>query len=536
MWGWAEAKATTSSAPVEEEEEEMADPPRAMEEEEEGPDEPEEEEEDDSDNREDSTRIDDDDEEQDGGPLSGRRLGPYVTQRLPGIRSIYSGSARARHARRQIPDSSRKFDPEPRINGEDLENASASGSEYNSSRKKKPSRSRPPPSAALRKRKGSPARESSGSDHPPPLGRKSNKVLRQDEPDEDPVSDLSAKSDDQDTVNSAPPIPASPSKFLPGTKPLSAIATSSINSAATALAALAAIADSVENTTETVLELKNLSTLPQKSPIRDPPSATNASSSAEVTLDASRSRTLSPDNSDGDEEATEPQPAYSRNKRTTRRAPPRSRKASEDWRRLGKPPARMPNSKKPSVDLKIDTTLDVTSDRPVVEAINDDAEAMEVDADPDEVNDTEKNADLEVEEEEAEEEASQHDEEAQPIEDAGEVEDDPADPEGEGDGEEDQEQDVEANEVENDQENDNENENDDEEIEEEPSPEGDLEDQEIELQPAHRAEALDVLASIELKFAMLRERVYVEKMEILAWEEAMIQACESFCVPFLFIS
>lgn len=42
------------------------------------------------------------------------------------------------------------------------------------------------------------------------------------------------------------------------------------------------------------------------------------------------------------------------------------------------------------------------------------------------------------------------------------------------------------------------------------------------MQPAHRAEALDVLASIELKFALLRERVYVEKMESIAWEETLI--------------
>ncbi|TFY76431.1 hypothetical protein EWM64_g7581, partial [Hericium alpestre] len=61
--------------------------------------------------------------------------------------------------------------------------------------------------------------------------------------------------------------------------------------------------------------------------------------------------------------------------------------------------------------------------------------------------------------------------------------------------------------------------------------EGDQEDMEVddrdleteaELQPAHRAEALDVLATIEFKFAMLRERVYVEKMEALAWEENLI--------------
>lgn len=45
---------------------------------------------------------------------------------------------------------------------------------------------------------------------------------------------------------------------------------------------------------------------------------------------------------------------------------------------------------------------------------------------------------------------------------------------------------------------------------------------EAEMQPAHRAEALDVLATIELKFALLREKLYVEKMEALAWEEALV--------------
>ncbi|KIY51082.1 hypothetical protein FISHEDRAFT_71376 [Fistulina hepatica ATCC 64428] len=37
-----------------------------------------------------------------------------------------------------------------------------------------------------------------------------------------------------------------------------------------------------------------------------------------------------------------------------------------------------------------------------------------------------------------------------------------------------------------------------------------------------RPEALDVLAAIELKFALLRERLYVEKMDALAWEETLI--------------
>ncbi|EPT01974.1 hypothetical protein FOMPIDRAFT_1029523 [Fomitopsis schrenkii] len=45
---------------------------------------------------------------------------------------------------------------------------------------------------------------------------------------------------------------------------------------------------------------------------------------------------------------------------------------------------------------------------------------------------------------------------------------------------------------------------------------------ESDLQPAHRAEALEVLATIELKFALLRERLYVEKMDDLAWEEALV--------------
>jgi hypothetical protein len=141
-------------------------------------------------------------------------------------------------------------------------------------------------------------------------------------------------------------------------------------------------------------------------------------------------------------------------------------------------------------------------------------------------NAVEKDADLEVEED-ADEEVSQQDEEdPQPVEDAGEVDDEPADTEGEGDDDEDPEQDLETNEVENEQEN-NIDEN-----EEEPLPGGDLEDQEIELQPAHRAEALDVLASVELEFAILREWVYVEKMEILAWEDSMVQACK-FPVQFI---
>ena len=48
------------------------------------------------------------------------------------------------------------------------------------------------------------------------------------------------------------------------------------------------------------------------------------------------------------------------------------------------------------------------------------------------------------------------------------------------------------------------------------------EEAELDLQPAHRAEALDVLAQIELRFALVREALYVEKMEDLAVEEALV--------------
>ena len=108
-------------------------------------------------------------------------------------------------------------------------------------------------------------------------------------------------------------VPVSPPKFLPSSKPLSAIATSNINPAASALAALAVIADSVENSTEISLDSKHATIISSllTSPVHDPPMlATSTSSGVEATPAASRSRTASPDNSDRDEELTEPQPTY----------------------------------------------------------------------------------------------------------------------------------------------------------------------------------------------------------------------------------
>ena len=56
-------------------------------------------------------------------------------------------------------------------------------------------------------------------------------------------------------------------------------------------------------------------------------------------------------------------------------------------------------------------------------------------------------------------------------------------------------------------------------------------DLDADMQPAHRAEALEVLAQIELKFALLRERLYVEKMDSLAWEEGLIANGASIYFP-----
>ena len=46
---------------------------------------------------------------------------------------------------------------------------------------------------------------------------------------------------------------------------------------------------------------------------------------------------------------------------------------------------------------------------------------------------------------------------------------------------------------------------------------------EANLQHEHRAKALDVLATIKLKFVLLCERIYVEKTEALAREEVLIE-------------
>ena len=50
-----------------------------------------------------------------------------------------------------------------------------------------------------------------------------------------------------------------------------------------------------------------------------------------------------------------------------------------------------------------------------------------------------------------------------------------------------------------------------------------VEDEAADLQHEHRTEALDTLATIELKFVLLCKCVYVEKMEALAQEEVLVK-------------
>ncbi len=152
-------------------------------------------------------------------------------------------------------------------------------------------------------------------------------------------------------------------------------------------------------------------------------------------------------------------------------------------------------------------------------AVIDNTEGFGLERVVDEADDADKDVDMEGKVEA--EEVSQCDEEEQANcdEEPAEADDGPTNPEAEID--------PDTAEIENKPENENENDLDKGENNEDPSLDGDLEDQEIESQLAHRAESLNVLTSIELKFALLREWIYVKKMETLAWEGTMIQACMS---------
>jgi hypothetical protein len=516
-----------------------------MEEEEEERDESEEEEKDDYDVHHQVDNFAGIVEEEEGGFVNRRHLGPYVTQRLPGMPLFYPTSGRTRTGR-LAPTSSRKYpEGQPTANGDGVE-VPASGSEYNLQKKKKFTKVRSHISTS--KRKETEVHGSSDSEKPDSAamkGRKANK--NEGDIDDEVTSDGSAvqvgdnasghDNTEDEVEDNVPQQPISPTKIISGSKPPFYIASSSnSNPATSALAALAVIANAVDPTWDVVLVAAATAT----SSIAAGPStfvtSNNVFSSASMDPpSASRSRMASSDKSDDDRDEEPPaerQTIYKR-RQQAQHALPRVRNASDNRVRLLRSPTATSSPRKElALDLKVNTMLNDT-DKPNVEIDNGDC--MEVDGPVDKANDIEKEADLESDEREGEEEEgeeegeeiSQHDEEEPPIPDEEGIDgdDEPVDPEAEVDGEEDQDQDPEAAEAEIEQENENENENEEVGNDEELSPEGDVEDQQIELQPAHRVEALDILASIELKFALLRKRVYVEKMEILAWEEAMIQAC-----------
>ena len=606
MWGWAENKAASTSsaaAPVEEEEEEMSGPPRAMEEEEE---EEVEEEEDEEEPEDGDFGVNEDAESGRGyGPL--RRMGSYRYTCPPQLtRHFQQRPRRARKGWRQ-PDGEPKEDlhedapdhnlndphdtnnknPAPTINGGDEDDeGSASGSPYPStSRKKRSNKQRAPPassssSAALRKRK-----ENGGGDHYSSSERPAHSLKKkkaennnrvQHDQDEEVsnapastipvplVSSPRASSDNENTESEEEPSVLPPAAVSPPTvKPISPIATIiAMNNnpvELSALTALAAAADSIDvmdtiphsNSTPAVSSI--IPGFGLSGSIKSLEAPTASLTSAALTTGANSSRSPSPAAKwDAEASSAEDEPRPTRSKARNGKSAIKSKGGNIKGKAGDKDTSVIANGTEAStqsttkkgpppplnlVEIDEPLSLPVVVEDDVNDRSLDDREDVDMD-DPEE--------EEEEEEEEPEEEEEAEEPEEQADEEANEVDEEAVDPEGDDDQEQDGADNEDMEEGENGEENENENEND-----EDPSPDGDAdgdEHEESDLQPAHRAEALDVLATIELKFALLRERLYVEKMEGLAWEERMIQACmrlfhplyvtrtDLFSFPFFFVA
>ena len=567
MWGWAENKAASSSsatAPIEEEEEEMSGPPRAMEEEEE---EAAEEEEDEEEPEDGDFGVNEDAEPGRGyGPP--RRIGAYRYAYPPQLtRHFQQRPRRARKGWRQPDGEDHEDAPDHKPNnhhdtnnkssgpttngGDDDEEGSASGSPYPStSRKKRSNKQRVPPlssssSAALRKRKEND--HYSGSERPAhPLKKKKNEINHKVQDDEEegtlaiPVPPPQVSSDNENTESEEEPFILPPAASPLTAKPISPIATiiaanSNPEEEMSALTALAAAADSIDishlNPTSAASSI--ISGFGSLKSLEAP---TTSLISTALTTGGNSSRSSSPAVQSDDEASSvedEPMPTRSkvRNGRSAMKGKSKGKAGNKNTGVIanGTEASTKVKTKKgppPPLNLEIDAQMDELPSLPVIDAavveddVNDrsldDREDVDMD-DPEEEQEEEEEEDLEEEEEEDAEDP----EEEQADEEANEVDEEVVDPEGD----DDQDQDGADNDDMEEGENGDENEN---EIDENASPNGDVDGddhEESDLQPAHRAEALDVLATIELKFALLRERLYVEKMEGLAWEEKMIQAC-----------
>lgn len=562
MWGWAENKtASTSSttAPVEEEEEEMSGPPRAMEEEEEEAEEEEDEEEPDDG---DFGLNEDVDPGRGYGPP--RRIGAYRYAYPPPqlTRHFQQRPRRGRKGWRQPDGEDHEDAPDhkpndahdtnnknsgPAINGDDEEEGSASGSPYPSTSRKKRSNKRVPPvssssSATLRKRKEND--HYSGSERPAyPLKKKKNENNYRVQHDEDegaahavPASLPQASTDNENTESEeeyfALPHAAAPPPTAKPRSPNNTIIAANNNpaEAMSALTALAAAADSVD----IISPISHLNTTSATSSIvpgfgslktLEAPTASIASTALTTGVNSSRSPSLAVQ-SDVEASSAEDEPRPTRSKARNGRSAMKGkvkgkiRDKNTGVIANGTEASTGVTTKKgppPPLNLKIDAQIDGLPSLPVIDTTAEDdvndRSLDDRDVDMDDPEEEEEEEELEEEEEVEEPEEEQADEEAN------EVDEEVIDPEGD----DDQEQDADNDDMEEGENGDeNENEND-----EDPSPndaDGD-ELEESDLQPAHRAEALDVLATIELKFALLRERLYVEKMEGLAWEERMVQAC-----------
>jgi hypothetical protein len=523
MWGWVPERPPTA---LEEEEEEMTEPPRAMEEEEEEEDEEEDEEE---------------EEEEEDDYKNGNGDSGHVPQRRPQNPKRVSATHRSRAGTSKSASMAVKRHAKEEEEEED-------SSSYQSSKKKRPSRSRVPAVSGPKRRKDD---DDAASDDQGPLNRKKGaKSSTIDDEEADGFDEHEGANGDDNTDSetepSKPPAaPLSPAKLTSGNNPAGPT---------TSLSALAAVADGIN---------------PSSGPNGTSASATSSSVIAALSLEQlsnhiprrSRSDSAGSAESINNAGSSKSKPKAPKINSKVNKSKPRGKLSPTDKKDMtlqvngttsngdftkssAQSSAPAKKAPPPPLDLKIDTLapsivvttngqdMDVDGEEEATDTVLEDG--MDIDAGP-----TPREPEEEEEEEEEEDVgddgddvSAREEEDIDPIdEEAGDVgedadeepldgDEDPADNDGED--EQDQEQDHDPEGVDVEQENE---EGDQEEADEEVSPGGDadVEDHEGDMQPAHRAEALDVLARIELRFALLRERVYVEKMESLAWEESMVQ-------------
>uniref|UniRef100_A0A0W0F0Y7 Uncharacterized protein n=1 Tax=Moniliophthora roreri TaxID=221103 RepID=A0A0W0F0Y7_MONRR len=231
-------------------------------------------------------------------------------------------------------------------------------------------------------------------------------------------------------------------------------------------------------------------------PLRASPSANSSRSNSPVVADGA---VPEPEEADDEENGEDVEDDVPKTTTTTATRKPRATKGKSKARRKvrgrGKP--------KPSTIAIPDVTEGITAT--TVRDADKSLEDVDIDVEADELvvsADAERGEEAEAEEPEADVPAEPAAEEEEEM-DVDVEEEEPEEPEDQEEREEREEQE--------------DLEDDDEGLHEEDD------EEELDLQPAHRIEALEVLASIELRFALVREKLYVEKMQSLAWEESLVE-------------